>query len=139
LASWIRRSWLVRMGIQAPSPDAGTYHCSRCLMLGKMNVVQVSAPSSRSPATTITKKMLLATTNAVPRHKLFRKSRFLQCLLTGIGTRGPENNNKTLRGLKQRNLKDLPEHQNSVIYNPLRKCVSAAALLECLHFRDSGQ
>lgn len=129
-----------RMGTQAPSSDAGTYHCDQCLMLGKMNMFQISGPSSRlsgAAVTTIIKKMLLATTNTVPKQKLFRKSRFIH-LLTGIGIREPEKN-KTSRGLKQRKLKDLPEHQNSIIYKPLRKPVSLAALMACLHIRDRAQ
>lgn len=79
--------------------------------------------------------MLSATTNTVPKQKLFRKRRFLRCLLTGIGE--PENNNKTPRGLEQRELKDLPEHQNSIIYNLLRK--RSGSTLACPHFRDSAQ
>lgn len=132
-----------RMGTQASSSDAVTYHCSQWLMVGKMNVAQISGPSSRlsgAAVTAIIKKMLWVAANTVPKQKLFRKSWFLRCLLAGIGIREPENNNKTPRGLKQRKLKDFPEHQNSIIYNPLRKLVSGSTHgMACLHFRDSTQ
>lgn len=66
-----------RMGTQASSSGAVTYHCSQCLVVGKMNVAQISGPSSRLSGATVTeiiKKMLLVTANTVRKHKLFRKS-----------------------------------------------------------------
>lgn len=129
-----------RMGTSALSSDAGSYCCCGWLILGKMNVIQISN-ASKWPGTTATriiKKILLEVTKSVPKQKIFRKRLYLHCLLTGLGIREPEKNNTTPRGLKRRELRDLNEHQNSIIYNPLRKHVSPTALVACLHFRASA-